>query len=104
MSRRPPWQQACDPRPRRLKRPRKAGRGSLVAALLVFGLVAGGDLVDAAHRLGIASPDRSKEWYFPGCNEARAAGLAPIYRNEPGYREAMDGDGDGIACEPYYTR
>lgn len=25
---------------------------------------------------------------------------APIYSGEPGYRESMDGDGDGIACEP----
>ncbi|TNE38964.1 MAG: excalibur calcium-binding domain-containing protein [Sphingomonadales bacterium] len=24
-----------------------------------------------------------------------------MYRGEPGYREGMDGDGDGIACEPY---
>ena len=39
--------------------------------------------------------------YYSGCNEARAAGVAPIYRGQPGYREGMDGDGDGIACEPY---
>lgn len=39
--------------------------------------------------------------YYAGCNEARAAGAAPIYRGEPGYREDMDGDGDGIACEPH---
>lgn len=39
--------------------------------------------------------------YWPGCNAARAAGTAPIYIGEPGYREGMDGDGDGIACEPY---
>jgi len=37
-----------------------------------------------------------------GCRDARAAGTAPIYRGEPGYRAGMDGDGDGIACEPYY--
>ncbi len=36
-----------------------------------------------------------------GCNDARAAGTAPIYASEPGYREDMDGDGDGVACEPY---
>lgn len=40
--------------------------------------------------------------YWPGCNAARAAGTAPIYRGEPGYRERMDGDDDGVACEPYY--
>jgi hypothetical protein len=39
--------------------------------------------------------------YYPGCNAARAAGVAPIYAGEPGYRPQMDGDGDGIACEPY---
>jgi len=39
--------------------------------------------------------------YWRGCDDARAAGTAPIYRGEPGYREGMDGDGDGIACEPY---
>ncbi|RZF60804.1 excalibur calcium-binding domain-containing protein [Sphingomonas populi] len=36
-----------------------------------------------------------------GCNDARSSGTFPIYRGEPGYREDMDGDGDGIACEPY---
>ena len=40
--------------------------------------------------------------YYPGCNEARAAGVAPIYQGHPGYRESMDGDGDGIACEPHH--
>ncbi len=39
--------------------------------------------------------------YFPGCNAVRAAGLAPLYRGEPGYRPEMDGDDDGIACEPH---
>ncbi|MDI1295200.1 MAG: excalibur calcium-binding domain-containing protein, partial [bacterium] len=34
------------------------------------------------------------------CREARAAGAAPIYRGQPGYGEHMDGDHDGIACEP----
>lgn len=39
--------------------------------------------------------------YYSGCNDARARGAAPIYRGQPGYREGMDGDGDGVACEPY---
>ena len=39
--------------------------------------------------------------YWHGCNDARTAGTAPIYRGEPGYRSEMDGDSDGIACEPY---
>lgn len=39
--------------------------------------------------------------YYPGCNAARAAGVAPIYEGEPGYRPELDGDSDGIACEPH---
>ena len=40
--------------------------------------------------------------YYAGCDEVRALGRAPIHRGQPGYREGMDGDGDGVACEPYY--
>ncbi|MBO9623946.1 MAG: excalibur calcium-binding domain-containing protein [Sphingomonas sp.] len=40
--------------------------------------------------------------YYRNCDAARAAGAAPIERGEPGYREEMDGDSDGTACEPYY--
>jgi hypothetical protein len=38
--------------------------------------------------------------YYSGCDEVRAAGKAPLYAGQPGYREGMDGDDDGIACEP----
>lgn len=38
---------------------------------------------------------------FPGCNEVRRLGLDPLYSTEPGFSVRMDGDGDGIACEPY---
>lgn len=38
--------------------------------------------------------------HYSGCNEVRALGKAPLHAGEPGYREDMDGDGDGIACEP----
>ena len=44
------------------------------------------------------APQAGDSW--GGCNSARAAGTAPIYAGEPGYRSGMDGDGDGIACEP----
>lgn len=39
--------------------------------------------------------------FYSGCREVRAAGAAPLHRGQPGYREGMDGDGDGIACENY---
>ncbi len=38
--------------------------------------------------------------HYSGCNEVRAAGKAPLYAGDPGYSERMDGDLDGIACEP----
>lgn len=41
---------------------------------------------------------------YAGCNEVRAAGKAPLHAGEPGYRSDMDGDGDGIACEPIRPR
>ena len=37
--------------------------------------------------------------YYVNCTAARAAGAAPIHRGQPGYRSALDRDGDGIACE-----
>ena len=39
--------------------------------------------------------------YWRRCADARAAGSAPLYRGEPGYRDGLDADNDGIACEPY---
>ena len=43
--------------------------------------------------------DGSSGTFYKNCAEARAAGAAPIYRGEPGYREKLDRDNDGIACE-----
>ena len=37
--------------------------------------------------------------YYANCAAARAAGAAPLYRGQPGYRPGLDGDGDGVACE-----
>lgn len=37
--------------------------------------------------------------YYANCAAARAAGAAPLRAGQPGYREKMDGDRDGIACE-----
>lgn len=35
-----------------------------------------------------------------GCNEGRAVGKAPLYRGDP---PAIDGDGDGFACETFWA-
>jgi len=37
--------------------------------------------------------------YYANCTAAKAAGAAPLYAGQPGYRSALDRDGDGIACE-----
>jgi len=42
--------------------------------------------------------------HYSGCNEVRAAGKAPLNIGEPGYSPTMDGDGDGVACEPVRDR
>jgi hypothetical protein len=39
--------------------------------------------------------------HYSGCNEVRDLGKAPILAGQPGYRTDMDGDLDGIACEPH---
>jgi hypothetical protein len=41
---------------------------------------------------------------FPNCDAARAVGLAPAYRGDPGYWPSHDADDDGIACEPWPRR
>ncbi len=42
--------------------------------------------------------------YYRYCEDARQAGAAPLFRGQPGYRDALDRDGDGVACEPYLGR
>ncbi|MCX7357548.1 MAG: excalibur calcium-binding domain-containing protein [Alphaproteobacteria bacterium] len=39
---------------------------------------------------------------YRNCTEARAAGADPVLAGTPGYGEHLDGDHDGIGCEPYY--
>ena len=57
---------------------------------------------DEAHRA--TNANRAQSAYYPSCAAARAAGVAPIAEGEPGYREELDADGDGVACEPYRGR
>ena len=85
---------------------RRAGPTWLVAILVLLFLA-----VTESGRIGAAFSSLSKSpeqiasieasVYYAGCNDARAASAAPIYAGQPGYREEMDGDGDGIACEPF---
>ncbi len=47
-----------------------------------------------------AAPATSGTLWFANCSQARAAGVAPIRRGEPGYAAHLDRDDDGVACEP----
>ena len=41
----------------------------------------------------------SNDVYFNNCKEAKSSGYRNIRRGEPGYRDKLDRDDDGIACE-----
>jgi len=102
----------------------KARQGSSAAKLLTaaagIGLVAGvgsvavtedGQAITASAGRAFAAlnlPHRVRDPqpgdYWPSCRNAKAAGTAPIYKGEPGYRIELDRDRDGIACEPYRGR
>lgn len=38
---------------------------------------------------------------YEDCGAARAAGVAPLHKGDPGYAPHLDRDGDGVACEPF---
>lgn len=92
-------------------RPRQQSRAAFVRNLLfVWGVVAIATWTAIPQLFALSSavtttPEQraatEQSVYYRNCNAARAAGAAPIYRGQPGYREGLDGDSDGIACEPY---
>jgi len=83
----------------------KALAGAIASGLLIGAVsvpTVREHLAEATITLGVArarAPQAGDHW--AGCDDARAAGTAPIYIGEPGYRDGMDGDGDGVACEPH---
>ena len=42
---------------------------------------------------------QQQDVYYQNGTAARAAGAAPIYQGQPGYRSQLDRDHDGVACE-----
>jgi hypothetical protein len=48
--------------------------------------------------------EEDDEVYYDNCSEARENGAESIEEGEPGYREELDRDGDGVACEPWHGR
>lgn len=89
-------------------RHRRRGNGSTV---VVGGIVFVATFALATYALTPRAPgkaavaqfaeQRMTDQHFSGCDAARAAGRENIPAFDPSYRERMDGDGDGLACEPY---
>ncbi|GAA3404534.1 GmrSD restriction endonuclease domain-containing protein [Pseudarthrobacter polychromogenes] len=46
-----------------------------------------------------AAPAAPAPAYYANCAAARAAGAAPIFAGQAGYRAGLDRDSDGVACE-----
>jgi micrococcal nuclease len=62
----------------------------------------GGPVTRGVRATPLSAPAR--QGVFANCAAARAAGAAPMHRGDPGYSSKLDGDHDGIACEPYRKR
>jgi hypothetical protein len=83
------------------------GRNSLFLPVAVFlGLFCGTTYVlapDAPGRAQLSSNvgKRFTDQHYRGCDDARANAHENIGAWEPSYRPGMDGDADGLACEPY---
>jgi hypothetical protein len=45
------------------------------------------------------APAPAPSVYYANCAAARAAGVTPIFRGQPGYGAHLDRDSDGVACE-----
>jgi endonuclease G len=75
-------------------------RGAFIAGAVALA-IAGAPLAHAAPSTTTPSPapTTGSTVYYPNCAAACAAGAAPIYRGQPGYRPPLDRDNDGIACE-----
>ncbi|WP_156723403.1 excalibur calcium-binding domain-containing protein [Streptomyces apocyni] len=45
------------------------------------------------------APESEATFFYENCDEARAAGAAPVRRGDPGYGPHLDADNDGVGCE-----
>ncbi|MEH0819275.1 MULTISPECIES: excalibur calcium-binding domain-containing protein [unclassified Micromonospora] len=48
-----------------------------------------------------ASPKPSPSVYYADCDAVANAGISAIEKGEPGYRKALDRNGDGTACDQF---
>jgi len=74
------------------------GRDQLEAD--VRGLIDGQPVTSAQSAQPVRMFSPQPDQHFRNCDQAHAAGRYNIRISDPSYRSRMDGDGDGIACEP----
>lgn len=102
---RPDYYWRAKPQGRRRRGPRLSFRDWLLLGF--FGLAGLSALVsefrqDSGSEAGQPAGFLDRSVYYRNCDAARSAGVASINAGEPGYRDELDRDGDGVACEPYY--
>jgi len=73
--------------------------GTAAAANGVFVPAANVASQTSASRSAAPDPVGDSAARYEDCREVRAAGKAPLYRWERGYRLGLDRDRDGVACE-----
>lgn len=81
--------------------------GILAATMLYLGVTSAFPQMATLARDDLArlpNVTRDDVVFYRNCDAARAAGAAPIYFGQAGYRPALDRDNDGIACEPWPRR
>lgn len=92
-----------------LKRKRPTERPRRTKGFIAIMMLLGGLQLSAFALATLAEPKKqertsslvlSASRLFQNCFDAQLAREVPIPRGEPGYHSTLDGDGDGMACEP----
>lgn len=81
-----------------------AKRYGVIAVVSGLGIAFGSNALENAQKRQAVLEALPPGFAYSGCDDVRAAGVAPIYSSEPGFSDRLDGDGDGIGCEPYRGR
>ncbi|MFI5778910.1 excalibur calcium-binding domain-containing protein [Nocardia sp. NPDC051570] len=56
------------------------------------------DVIGATGSAGLTQTGSAGGPVYKNCDEARAAGVAPLFRGQRGYSPHLDPDGTGMAC------
>lgn len=81
-----------------------AKRYGILAVVSGLGIAFGSNAWDSAQKRQAILDALPIGYTYSSCDQVRAAGVAPLYSYERGFSERLDGDGDGVGCEPYRGR